>query len=158
MRFIRPFLIIAGVLLLVTALAKLISSTGNARILREIDPILSVSFQKVSWIVGVLELVVSLICLFGKRVNLQTVLVAWLATSFVIYRLGLLWIGYHKPCSCMGNLTDALHLSPQTTSTAMKIILAYLLIGSYGAFFWLWLHKLKTPLSKTFRKKTAFVT
>ena len=38
----------------------------------------------------------------------------------------------------MGNLTDALHIPPQTADTAMKIILAYLLIGSYASLFWLW--------------------
>jgi hypothetical protein len=35
-------------------------------------------------------------------------------------------------------LTDALHIKPETADTAMKIILAYLLIGSYGSLFWLW--------------------
>jgi hypothetical protein len=49
-----------------------------------------------------------------------------------------MWVGWHKPCSCLGNLTDALHIPPQTADTAMKIILAYLLIGSYGNLFWLW--------------------
>jgi hypothetical protein len=38
----------------------------------------------------------------------------------------------------LGNLTDALHISPQTGDIAMKIILAYLLIGSYATLFWLW--------------------
>jgi cbb3-type cytochrome oxidase subunit 3 len=31
-----------------------------------------------------------------------------------------------------------LHIPPQTADTAMKIILAYLLIGSYATLFWLW--------------------
>jgi cbb3-type cytochrome oxidase subunit 3 len=38
----------------------------------------------------------------------------------------------------LGNLTDALHIPPQAADTAMKIILAYLLIGSYATLFWLW--------------------
>jgi hypothetical protein len=70
---------------------------------------------------------------------------AWLSTSFLIYRFGLVWAGYHKPCPCLGNLTDALHIPPQTADTAMKIILAYLLIGSYATLFWLWRQKWKTP-------------
>jgi hypothetical protein len=41
-------------------------------------------------------------------------------------------------CPCLGNLTDALHITPQTADTAMKIILTYLLIGSYASLFWLW--------------------
>jgi cbb3-type cytochrome oxidase subunit 3 len=43
----------------------------------------------------------------------------------------------------MGNLADALHIPPQIADTAMKIILAYLLIGSYATLFWLWRQKRK---------------
>src|ERR1022692_729687 len=41
-----------------------------------------------------------------------------------------------KLCACLGNLTDALHISPQTAETAMKIILGYLPLGSYCRLFW----------------------
>ena len=146
-KLIRLFLNSAGTLVLLTAVVKLFSSFGNARILQNPDPILSISFQKIFWIVGVIELVVACICFFGKRVGLQAGLVAWLATNFVVYRLGLLWIGYHKPCPCLGNLTDALHLPPQTADTAMKIILGYLLLGSYAILFWLWKEKRKTHIA-----------
>ena len=91
-----------------------------------------------------MELIVALICFFGRRIGLQSGLVAWLATNFLLYRLSLGWIGYEKPCGCLGNLTDALHLSPQTADTAMKIVLAYLLIGSYTALFWHWQQRKKT--------------
>ena len=56
----------------------------------------------------------------------------------MLLRFGLWWMGWHKPCNCLGNLTDALHLSPQTADNIMKVVLAYLLIGSYGLLFWGW--------------------
>ena len=68
---------------------------------------------------------------------------AWLGTIILGYRIGLLWIRYNKPCSCMGSLTDALHIKPETADTIMKIVLAYLLILSYGTLMWLWWHKRK---------------
>ena len=46
------------------------------------------------------------------------------------YRIGLWWIGWQKPCSCLGNLTDALHISPQVADNVMKGLLAFMLIGS----------------------------
>ena len=133
----------SGALLFITAIAKLVSAGGNARILQMADPILSIPFRHVFWIVGALELIVAFICFFSKRLGLQAGFVAWLATCFLSYRLGLLWVGYHKPCSCLGNLTDALHIPPQIADDAMKIILAYLLIGSYGTLFWLWRQRKK---------------
>jgi hypothetical protein len=145
LRIIRIFIFCAGILLLLTAVAKLISASGGARIMQNPDPILSVSFRHVFWIVGTLELIIALVCFFGKRVGLQAGLVAWLATNFVVYRLGLLWIGYSKPCRCLGNLTDALHIPAQTADTVLKIILGYLLIGSYTTLLWLWKQNWESP-------------
>jgi hypothetical protein len=142
-KLIRIFLLSAAGVLLITAAAKIVSSFGGAQLLQKPDPLFGISFRNLFWVVSSTELAVALICFYDKRILLQAGLVAWLATSFVAYRLGLLWIGYHKPCSCLGNLTDALHIPPQTADTAMKIILAYLLIGSYGTLFWLWRQRKK---------------
>jgi len=136
--WVRFFFWSAGFLLLITAAGKLVSAAGHAHILENEDPLLSISFRRVFETVGLFEVVIALFCFFGKRPILKAVLVAWLATNFLVYRLGLLWIGYHKPCSCMGNLTDALHIPPEIAGIAMKIILFYLLLGSYATWFWLW--------------------
>lgn len=135
---IRLFLWSAGLLFLATAVAKDLSASGSAPILQSSDPILGISFENVFWIVGGIETLVAFYCFFGERPILQLGLVAWLATNFLVYRIGLKWVGYHKPCSCLGNLTDALRISPETADTAMKIVLGYLLIGSYASLFWLW--------------------
>jgi hypothetical protein len=136
--FKKAFIFSAGLLLLVTAMAKFISASGSAKILITIDPIFAISFRYVLVLVGICELVIVIVCFFGKRLGLQAGLVAWLATSFLAYRFCLVWLGYHKPCSCLGNLTDALSIPPQIADNAMKFILAYLLIGSYASLFWLW--------------------
>ena len=51
---------------------------------------------------------------------------------------GLWYLGWQRPCSCLGNLTDTLHISPHVADVAMKIVLAYLLVGSYGGLLCLW--------------------
>lgn len=142
-KIIRLFLCFAGILLLATAVAKLVSASGSAHILQNLDPILAISFRYVFLIVGMLEFFIALVCFFSKRIWLSAGLVAWLATGFLVYRISLVAVGYHRPCSCLGNLTDALHIAPQTADMAMKIILAYLLIGSYATLFWLWRQRKK---------------
>jgi len=132
--------------LLVTAISKFASSFGSAAILHNLDPIMAMPFQNVFRIVGAIELIVVYFCFFGKRAQLQAILVAWLATCFLAYRIGMIAIGYRKPCSCMGNLTDALHIPPQNADVVMRFILAYLLIGSYGYLFWLWRQHKKASL------------
>jgi len=139
------FLLSAAVVLALTGLAKVWSGFGGAKILAVTDPLLGLRFNHLMIFIGLLELVIALFCLFSdKWPGVGSGLVAWLATTFLIYRFDLRWIGYRGSCRCLGNLTDALHISPQTADTAMKIILGYLLVGSYGALFWLWSEKRKS--------------
>ncbi|MDR3457142.1 MAG: hypothetical protein P4N60_06820 [Verrucomicrobiae bacterium] len=137
-RYFHYCIFFAGSLICVAALGKLASSMGSAHVLQYPDPIFQIPFRQMFWLVGTVELAIAVVCLFGRRIALQACLVAWLATAFAAYRLGLLWVGYEKPCSCLGNLTDALHIPAQTADTAMKIILAYLLICSYATLLWIW--------------------
>jgi glycosyltransferase involved in cell wall biosynthesis len=139
--FASFFFYSAGLMLLITSLAKLVSSFGGARAVLMPDPIWAMPFRYVFMGVGIIELAVAAVCFFSKRVGLKTGLVAWLATNFVVYRIGLLWVGYHKPCNCMGTLTDTLHISPRVADNVMLCVLMYLLIGSYIMILWLWLRK-----------------
>jgi len=86
--------------------------------------------------VGIVELAVTWICLFGQRLHLKAILVAWLASSFAVYRIGLIAVDYQKPCSCLGNVTDALGIPPTVASAIAQAILVYLLLSSYAALLW----------------------
>jgi len=85
-----------------------------------------------------LELIVGAVCLSGRLCVLSQTLVAWLATCLLSYRIGLWSIGWTRPCHCLGNFTDAIHISPAVADAVMKGILAYLIIGSYFILFWSW--------------------
>jgi len=148
-KLILVFLYSAGAFLLTTASAKLVSSFGSSRILQNSDPVLLLSFRNIFRIVGAIELVVAAVCFAGRSFHLRAWLVAWLTTAMVAYRACLWRVGYTKPCPCPGNLTDAVHISPKLADTAMKIILAYLLIGSYATLLWLGRQKSQVSPSAT---------
>lgn len=133
---VRGFVYSAGVLLLITAAAKFVSGFGSAGILQRADPILNLPFRSLFWFVGGLELAVAIISLFSKDTGWPVILIAWLSTNFAVYRVGLLWVGYLRPCPCLGNVTDALHVSPHTADSVLKAILGYLLVGSWLIIFW----------------------
>ena len=134
--FNRWFILTSGAILAITGIAKVWSAFGSSKFLAVIDPIFGVTFGKLMLVVGVAELVIALVCFLSKRQTLALGLVAWMSTNFVVYRLGLWWMDWHRPCNCLGNLTDALHISPQSADNIMKVLLAYLLIGSYGLLIW----------------------
>ncbi len=142
-RLFKIFPISAGVILCFTGLAKVWTAFGNVKILIVSDPILHIQFRHLMLAVGMMELVLGIFCFFKKWRTLTTRLVAFFGTNFLVYRLGLWWIDWRKPCNCLGNLTDVLNIPPQTADTVMKIILAYLLIGSYASLFWLWWQRKK---------------
>jgi len=57
------FVVSAGIILIITALIKLWSSEGTAKILAFNDPILRISYAHLMMMVGVVELAVGIICL-----------------------------------------------------------------------------------------------
>src|SRR5882757_11632 len=99
-----------GVIFALTGIAKVWSAFGDARILLQHDPILGLQFGNLMFVVGIFELALAGICLFGKSRMFWAILVACLSTNILAYRLGLWLMGWHRPCRCLGNLTDALHI------------------------------------------------
>jgi len=136
--FLKWFAISAAIILTVTGVAKLWSAAGNAKLLGVPDPIFGFRFRYLMFTVGVLGLVIAGVCLFGKSSKVATMLTAWLATCFMIYRLGLWWTGWKLPCGCLGSLADAIKISPQLADNVTKVILTYLLIGSYVLLLYQW--------------------
>ncbi len=47
--------------------------------------------------------------LFTERRRFSLFAVAWVSTTFVVYRAGLWFIGWHRPCGCMGSLLKGNH-------------------------------------------------
>jgi len=145
LNYLKYYLLCAGAILVVTGAAKVWSGLGNSKLLLEVDPITGMKFGQLVLVVGLAEVGVGLVCFFGKRKTLALAFVAWISTNFLVYRLGLWWMDWHRPCSCLGNLTDVLHISPQAADNTMKVVLAYLLIGSYGYLVWRWRMRRNSP-------------
>jgi hypothetical protein len=141
---LRNYAISAGLILALTGLAKVWSATGDVKLLSVADPIIGLPFKHMMMIAAVAELAIAAVCLFSRARLLAILLVAWISTTFLIYRLGLWWMGWRKPCGCLGNITDALGITPQTADHMVKVLLAYLLIGSYGLLIWEWRRRRKT--------------
>ena len=137
-----------GVILFITGVAKIWSSFGNSKFLATPDPIIGIPFSSLMLAAGLLELGIAFVCWWcscrTKKHQLAAFLVAWLSTTFLGYRWGMWWMHWKRPCNCLGNLTDALHIPPKTADTAVKIILAYLLLGSYVTLFWFWRQRKNT--------------
>lgn len=130
--WVRRFVLSAGVILAFTGLAKIISAVGNAQALETPDPVFWLSFRYLMLGVGILELTISGVCMSPGRNALRLKLIAWMGVSFMIYRSGVWLSGWHRPCPCLGTLTDSLHISTKLADTVMISLLGYLLVGSFA--------------------------
>ncbi len=126
----RWFILSTAVILLITGLAKIVSSFGAAGILNQHDPFFRISFRHLMLLMGFLELTIAYSCFrFPKEQELQLWSLVWLPICFVTYRLGLSWIGYQEPCHCLGNLADVLGVSNLMARRISQGVIIYLFTG-----------------------------
>lgn len=149
------FIFSAAVILFITAAAKIFASFGTADALNTADPLLPLSNRNVFLLAGLIELALSAFLLVqdgNQRMKLS--LTAWLATNYLVYRIGVWWIGAPTFCDCLGNLNSELSISPRVIYPVMLAVLVWLLAGSYGFLAFDWLtrrkpsHFNRTPLAK----------
>jgi hypothetical protein len=151
MKQIKFFIYSAGGILLAAALIRFLTAAGSAPALALPEPVLGIPLRYAVLLVGGFELVVALICLFGRRAGLQLGWLAWLATNYAVYRIGLLTMGMHQQGTCIGSLTDPLHLARGTLGIITGLLPLYLLLGSYAAVIWLWLEGRRVKATKFFK-------
>jgi hypothetical protein len=130
-KWTRTFILSAGGILLAAALIRFLIAAGNALVLAQPEPLMGISLRHAVLLVGMVELVVALICLFGKQTGLQTGCLVWLASNLIIYWIGLIWTQTEPQSACWGTLTDPLHLSGGITGDIVSLIPFYLVAGSY---------------------------
>ena len=142
--FETAFLCGAAVILTLTGLGKISGAFSNVRFLAIHDPVSGIQFRYLMIAVGAAEFGIAILCFFRQcRRLIAPTLIAWLATSFMIYRFGLWWSDWQRPCPCLGNITDALHISPHQADNITKVVLGYLIVGSYGLLFREWRERRK---------------
>jgi len=134
------FIYSAAIIFFVTATAKLLSTRSTALALEIHDPILFLTHRHVFYLMGGIELVLSAFILMGQNQRMKLALTAWLATNFLVYRIGLWWYGEPNLCNCLGNLADYLPLSPWAVNVAAFAALSWLIIGCYLFLLLNWLH------------------
>ena len=142
----RLFILSAGVLLLLTGAAKIISGLGESPVLAKPDPIFGIHFNYLLLSVGLIELIISVLCFTSAKQTMILTLLAVLSLDFLAYRIGLWlthWPGY---CPCLGTLTKAMHLSPKRADLLSRVTLVYLVIGSFCFLIHTWRsHESNTP-------------
>ncbi|SRR5581483_1115379 len=129
-RLEKVFVLSAAVILSCTAVAKLVSVTGAARLLDEANPILVLSNRNIMFMAGVWELAVACYLSLAKNRLGKLLAILWLSSCFLAYRFGMFWLSPGTPCPCLGTLTERLHLSTGASNFLLELTVVFLLGGS----------------------------
>jgi hypothetical protein len=141
--WIKPFIYSAGAILLAAALTRFIIAAGHHPALALPDPLLGIPLRYAILTVGLFELAVACFCLFGRNTLLQRGWLAWLATNFVVYQIGLVCSHVHPQATCLGGFTDPLALARGCPGVIVTLLPWYLVLGSYAALAAPWLGRRK---------------
>ncbi|MBN2506429.1 MAG: hypothetical protein JXQ71_07025 [Verrucomicrobia bacterium] len=129
---VRAFLMTACALLSFSAVAKLGTVLGGGSVLAARDAVLGVAYGGLLPAVGGAELLLAVAWVLGLSDRAALCGVAWLATAFLLYRVGAHVAGAGASCPCLGTLPDALHGMPGAARWFTRLSLAFMLLGSYG--------------------------
>jgi DNA-directed RNA polymerase subunit RPC12/RpoP len=130
---IHGFINSTGILLLAMATALFVANlaTHTHCVVPLRDPLLNLQLPVLFWILGGIGFVAGGVCLFRKNDSAQLMIILWLGTNALFFRLGLVWTnttggftGY------LGDVADAFGLSCAATNNFLCAGIAYLLIGS----------------------------
>jgi len=149
-KWLRNPLLVAGGLLVAAALVRFLVLLSPAQALVLPDPLLGIPLRWAVLAGGAIELAAGLFCLFGKNVRFQIAVLGWLATNWVIFRVGLLWLGVHPQGTFLGMLTDPLKLAGTTTGYLVSG-LPFLFVGLCGwVLIGCWLEQVGRKFARMF--------
>jgi uncharacterized CHY-type Zn-finger protein len=126
----------AGAILLAMASALfVINVTGPTDLITPHDPIFGLPIKAIYWTFVGLALAVALDILFGTKPFRPMLLLAWLTTNFLIYRIGLISFGSHGLTGFFGGFPYAFGMPARVANGLIQAIMGYLFIGSYGTLW-----------------------
>jgi DNA-directed RNA polymerase subunit RPC12/RpoP len=76
-----------------------------------------------------------LICLFVTQPKIPLCLIAWLATNFIVYQIGLFWGGSHELAGFLAGFSYTFGVHPKIFDLFVRAASAYLFLGSYTSLW-----------------------
>jgi hypothetical protein len=78
------------------------------------------------------EAVCVVLMILTRPVPIRAYVILWLASAFIVYRIGVQATGNGRPCGCLGYVGKALGVGDKDMDKAARFALGYMLVGSLG--------------------------
>jgi hypothetical protein len=123
----NSFFNVASGLLTLTAVAKVWTLAGHAKILEAQDPLLHLGYRPLLISVTLVEVSVAIYLLRGRNDLQRCLALLWLTSNFLSYHLGNYLLNI-RLCPCLGELGDNLPLPKGFGSILLQVVALYWLI------------------------------
>jgi hypothetical protein len=117
-------------ILLVAGMAKLLAFRSPAHFLETSDPVLGVKVRTLLLALAICELSLAAFLILSKQTSLKLLLTAYCGANFLAYHGALIWMKAPQPCSCLGNFTEWVPLSPRTMSLVLLGCCLFMFTGA----------------------------
>ncbi|HEV2395164.1 MAG TPA: hypothetical protein VG146_22665 [Verrucomicrobiae bacterium] len=124
-------------MLLLTALAKLYSAGGGARILQIQDQLLHLGYRRVMVLAALFELATAALLVWNRSDLRRSLMLLWLSSNLIAYHLGNFLLGVHT-CPCLGQVADRLPLPRGMADVMLQLLVLWWFLGSWNSFWRLW--------------------
>ena len=125
------FAVSVALLLILTAIAKLIAILQQKPFLTASDGLIPHFTYRDSFIVAIIiEIFVSVFVFVRRRHLFSMVISFWLVAGLLTYRLTKYFMGVLEPCNCLGGVLDWTKIPKGTLNLIPLLILCYIGIGS----------------------------
>ena len=129
------FLLSCAAVLSLTAIAKLSSAFGHAKILDFPDPLWGISNRRFLGVMAAVEFAVAALMLTRVRAEVKFLGTAWLGANFILYRVAMAILRPGKLCPCLGSVTERLRLNETTVGYVLSALAFYMFIGGLLCYF-----------------------
>lgn len=127
----------ASAVLTLTAVAKIWTLTGHAKILDIQDPLLQLSYRPLLISVAVIEVCVAVLLLRARNDLWRSLVLSWLSSNCLFYHLGNYLLNIHL-CPCLGALDDNLPVPKGSAQVIVQFTALYWLITSLNILLREW--------------------
>jgi hypothetical protein len=139
MKWIEIFIKSAGAILLMAALERFLIAAGGAQYLSLPEAMLGMPLRFALLAAGALELLVSIVCLFGKQPRIRLGWLVWTVLNYIGLQICLFWMGMQAQGSILGSLGDPLELARGLPGMVTRLGTAFLVLGTLATAGWVWI-------------------
>lgn len=155
-KYFRAYVNCAAALFLLAGLTMYFATSGTDRQLMEEDAVFGLKTQKLLLLASVCHVALAVYLLIPGGLPQRGIVVLWAGWCYLIYHLGMLWMGATSPFPAVQLVGWKLGANnPRLADILWKLLIAFLVLGSLWHLVWEWRETKRVDLEAFWKRWTV---